>query len=190
MGGASAAGAAGAGKPGTAVIILTAEGTDSGATGAGRAVSNEEAKRRGPGIATAPTGRGRVATGTGAARRTRGAPAGGGAGAAGNSAVTDSLSDTIATETGAPAGVAKPAASIGPVPFNSQGIDRSGIAARIRWTTSRLGLLRPERMWLTMGRAMPMASANWVGVSCRTSSSVRMRSTIVICLITNVDVNQ
>ena len=72
------------------------------------------------------------------------------------------------------------AACMGPAPLSSQAIDSSGMAANIRWTTSRLGLLRPERMWLTMGRAMPIASANWVGVSCRAPSRALMRSTIVI----------
>ena len=88
--------------------------------------------------------------------------------------------------TGTTGATAAAEACIEPVPLSSQGIDRSGMAARMRCTTSRLGLLRPDRMWLTIGRATPMASANWVGVSCRVSSRVRMRSTIVINLITNV----
>ncbi len=52
------------------------------------------------------------------------------------------------------------AASIGPCPLNSQGNDRSGKAAIIFCTTSRLGLLRPLSTWLIIGRAKPNASAN------------------------------
>ena len=90
-----------------------------------------------------------------------------------------------ATAAGGPA-VALLAASMGPVPFRSQGMAKSGMAAKMRWTTSRLGLLRPERMWLTIGRATPITSANCVGVSCRLSNRVLMRSTIVRILVTNV----
>jgi hypothetical protein len=47
---------------------------------------------------------------------------------------------------GSATGMAGAAVSIGSVPFSSQAIDSSGKAARIRCTTSRLGLLRPERI--------------------------------------------
>ena len=83
----------------------------------------------------------------------------------------------IASATAAGAG-AGPAASIGPVPFSSHAIDRSGKAARMRCTTSRLGLLRPDSTWLTMGRATPTRSANWVVLSWRSWSRALMRSTI------------
>ena len=76
--------------------------------------------------------------------------------------------------------------SIGSVPLSNQAVDKSGIAAKIRCTTSKLGLLRPDRIWLTIGRATLIASANWVGESRLNSSSFRMRSTMWICLFTNV----
>lgn len=64
--------------------------------------------------------------------------------------------------TGAAGGVAADwaAASMVPCPLSSQGSDKSGKAAIIFCTTSRLGLLRPLKTWLIIGRARPNASAN------------------------------
>nr|GFD33509.1 hypothetical protein [Tanacetum cinerariifolium] len=67
---------------------------------------------------------------------------------------------------GAEAGIAATAdagatsASIEPTPFMSQESDTSGKASRIFCTTSKLGLLRSLRIWLTTGRPTPMRSAN------------------------------
>lgn len=50
--------------------------------------------------------------------------------------------------------------SMGPVPFSNHDNVTSGKPSLIFWTTSKLGLLRPLRIWLTMGLATPMRSAN------------------------------
>ena len=151
--------AASAGARGPKAMLLpVGGGAGSGAVVGDGAGTVPTASRRASGAAVA------LSLSTARLRRVRVAAAGAGA--------------TAGCDACAPVGVAGgAAASMAPSPFSNQGKARSGKAVIILCTTSRLGLLRPLRIWLTTGRPIPITSANWVGESCRTSRSSRIRAT-------------
>lgn len=127
---------------------------------------------------------------TGLAGGSRGSAAtGGGVGAAGAGgeagmgSVVEVVAELFSLATSEVRAAAAALSSILPVPLSSQGREISGKAPMIRCTTSRLGLLRSLRMWLTTGRPTPIRSANWVGESSLLSSSCRMRVIIANLLL-------
>lgn len=104
---------------------------------------------------------------TGLASGLRGDSAtGGGVGAAGagweagTGFVGDVVAESFSLVVPGIAAFATASSSMLPVPLSSQGNEISGKAPIMRCTTSRLGLLRSLRMWLTTGRPTPIRSAN------------------------------